>query len=638
MHSEKLDLLNSLEKNKFKKIYQRTIKKILPPEKIKPSKFAEDNLVFPDGRLAGQKLRLFEFQRQVLDTIVEPNIHRIVMMSSAQLLKSTVMLAAMQYFIVNDPANMAYGSQSAASTQKFKTGKWQPSIDQSVLKDYVTLKSDKNAANNANTQQNIDGTNTYFINLNAPSTLRGITTKRIFLDEISGSTDDSEGDPISLASQRIKSFDDGLIMMGSTPTNKLDAICQEYDSGDQRKFHVPCPKCNHYHELVFENVRFDWEVLPNGRRKALPETAKLLCPNCEHHITEGERVRAIAGGHWVTTNPSGKYTSYHVSRLYSPINTIESTVEDFSNAHYNFDLQSFYNNSLGLPYEPEENKEHNLVELENLREEISVLAIPDNCLGIVLGVDQQQDRLECTTMGFTEKTLYVLDHRSFYGVDCTQIGSKAYTELTQYSKSVFKTVTGRPVKVLMGYLDSSNGNATQTVYTYCNSINPLFKPIKGEGCSSTKPLFRSSRTGGHELQILNVNLAKSTVNKMLRTCLVDKTNPPIRFSESLPDDYFNQLTAERVDVKNGFKQWSLKVSGSRNEALDCLVYSFICMKHYLNTLTGADPFHILREYNARVRNKYSEEQAPIAPATPVQVQPQQPVQKRRPARRNTFWN
>ena len=27
MHSEKLDLLNSLEKNKFKKIYQRTIKK-----------------------------------------------------------------------------------------------------------------------------------------------------------------------------------------------------------------------------------------------------------------------------------------------------------------------------------------------------------------------------------------------------------------------------------------------------------------------------------------------------------------------------------------------------------------------------------------------------------------------------------
>lgn len=112
------------------------------------------------------------------------------------------MLAAMQYFIVNDPANMAYGSQSAASTQKFKTGKWQPSIDQSVLKDYVTLKSDKNAANNANTQQNIDGTNTYFINLNAPSTLRGITTKRIFLDEISGSTNDSEGDPISLSSQR----------------------------------------------------------------------------------------------------------------------------------------------------------------------------------------------------------------------------------------------------------------------------------------------------------------------------------------------------------------------------------------------------------------------------------------------------
>ncbi|WP_199639363.1 terminase gpA endonuclease subunit [Serratia sp. PAMC26656] len=621
---------------KFKKIYKKTIKKILPPEKILPSKFAEQHLVFPDGRLAGQKLRLFEFQRQVLDTIIEPGVQRIVMMSSAQLLKSTVMMAAMQYFIVNDPSNMAYGFQSGASTMKFKNGKWQPSIDQSILRDYVTKKSDKNAANNQNTQQNLDSTNTYFINLNAPSTLRGITTKRIFLDEVSGSFDDSEGDPISLASQRIKSFDDGLIMIGSTPTNKLDAIVQEYEAGDQRKFHVPCPNCNHYHELVWENVRFDWQVLPNGRKKAVPETAKLLCPNCEHHITEGERVRAIAAGHWLATNPSGKYPSYHVSRLYSPINTIESTVEDFSNAHYNFDLQSFYNNSLGLPYEPEENKEHNLIELENLREEISSVQIPENCLGILFGADQQNDRIEITTLAFTEKTLYVLDHRSFYGVDCTQIGSKAYTELTLYSKGVFKTVSGRPVRVLAGFLDSSNGNATQTVYTYCNSYNPLFKPIKGEGCSTTKPLFRSSRTGGHELQILNVNLAKSTINKMLRTCLVDKNNPPIRFSEALPDDYFNQLTSERVDIKNGFKQWSLKVSGSRNEALDCLVYAFICMKHYLNTLTGADPFHILREYNHRVRNKYNETTNTSNESPPERKQ--EPPQPKRLRRRNSFWN
>ncbi len=543
----------------------------------------------------------------------------------------------MQYFIVNDPSNMAYGSQSGASTMKFKNGKWQPSIDQSILRDYVTKKSDKNAANNQNTQQNIDGTNTYFINLNAPSTLRGITTKRIFLDEVSGSFDDTEGDPIALASQRIKSYDSGLIMIGSTPTDALDSICQEYEAGDQRKFNVPCPSCNHYHELVWDNVRFDWQVLPNGRKKAVPETAKLLCPNCNHHITEGERVRAIAGGHWVATNPAGKYPSYQVSRLYSPINTIESTVEDFSNAHYNFDLQSFYNNSLGLPYEPEENKEHNLIELENLREEISVQAIPDEVLGIVLGVDQQQDRLECTTMGFTEKTLYVLDHRSFYGVDCTEIGSKAYTELSQYSKGLFKTVSGRPVRVLAGFLDSSNGNATQTVYTYCNSYNPLFKPIKGEGCSTTKPLFRSSRTGGHELQILNVNLAKSTVNKMLRTCLVGKNNPPIRFSETLPDDYFNQLTAERVDIKNGFKQWSLKVSGSRNEALDCLVYAYICMKYYLNTLTGADPYHILREYNHRVRNKYNETTNTSNESPPERKQ-EPPPQPKRLRRRNSFWN
>jgi phage terminase large subunit GpA-like protein len=97
---------------------------------------------------------------------------------------------------------------------------------------------------------------------------------------------------------------------------------------------------------------------------------------------------------------------YHISRLYSPINSIKSIVQDFAEAHYTFDLASFYNNVLGLPWVDKENTDHDLVLLENLRDStLDIENIPDDVLGLVIGVDQQLDRLELTTIGISEKSL-----------------------------------------------------------------------------------------------------------------------------------------------------------------------------------------------------------------------------------------
>jgi hypothetical protein len=42
--------------------------------------------------------------------------------------------------------------------------------------------------------------------------------------------------------------------------------------------------------------------------------------------------------------------------MYSPLNTISEMVSKFADALYNFNLQTFYNNELGLPYEDEYQK------------------------------------------------------------------------------------------------------------------------------------------------------------------------------------------------------------------------------------------------------------------------------------------
>ncbi|HEA5031572.1 TPA: phage terminase large subunit family protein [Salmonella enterica subsp. enterica serovar Typhimurium] len=608
------------------KILTRSVKSILPPKKQKPSDWVEANLVFPDGELQGQKVRLFEFQKSAINDIVNPRVRKIVLMSSAQLLKTTVLQNSMYYFLANDPSNQIFAGATAGTTSKFRTGKWQSVIEACpVLKNLVSNKNDKNFTNNDKTQQNLDGTFTYFLTLGSSAQLRGLSAPRVFLDEVSNvDAESDEGNPLKLAEQRTKAFITPLIMVCSTPLDENDLITQQYEQSNKQKFYVPCPHCNHSHELVFENVKFEWKIIDGGRRR-IPdaETAQLQCPECNNVITEAERVRMIKKGEWVVTAPEIKdIMGYHISRLYSPINSIKSIVQDFAEAHYTFDLASFYNNVLGLPYIDKENTDHDLVLLENLRDSsIDIDNIPDDVLGIVLGVDQQLDRLEVTTLGISEKNLYVLDHRSIHSIDCTKIEAPAWNKLTAFSQYAFKTVSGKPLKVLGGFVDSSNGNATATVYRYCGA-STVFKPIKG-GISPTNPLFKQSTAGGHTLINLNVNLGKSNIRQLLNRAVTDNENSKevqIHFSNSLPDDYMLQLTSEKRVIKAGNWMWVKKVSTQRNEALDCLNYSLICFNWYLSKL-GSQPFRKLREFNHKQKEK-------AVLNTGVNKEETKPVQKR----------
>ncbi|MGX9299896.1 terminase gpA endonuclease subunit [Pantoea ananatis] len=609
-------------KDKLTRIINKAVKKILPPKKMNPSEWCEANLTFPDGPMGNQRLKLFEFQKEPLNIITNPRIRKVVLQSSAQLLKTTVMLNAAMYFMANDNSNMAFASSTGKEVKLMKTGKFDNVISKSpVLKSIVTDKNNKNFANNADQTQMIDGNFLYWLNLNAASTLRGKTIKRLFLDEVSNvEADGEEGNPLRLAEQRASTFTDGLVMVASTPKLKDDLICNEYLLSDQRKYYVPCPHCEHEHELQWQNVRFEWKAI-NGGKRAIPDetTATLYCPKCDKEITEAQRVRMIKLGKWIITNPEVKdIAGFHISRLYSPITTIRKLVAEFAQAHFEFNLMSFYNNALGLPWDDEMNSELDSVLLENLRDStFDIKNIPDDVLAVTHGIDQQLSRLEITTIGFSEKKVYVLDHRSFYSPDCTKPGAKAYTELDQFLNVPLRTVSGRPVKVLGAFIDSSNGNATATIYRYASSRKNVIA-IKGSS-SATSDLFKQSRTGGHELLMLNVNEGKNTIRRLLNGAVSeerDEMPTQLHFTNGLPDDYFEQLTSEELKRKGDNLYWVLKRGYKRNETLDCLNYCLIAKEYYLNKL-GTQPYKKLREFVHRQKqtiiekDKYTEEQPKV---------------------------
>lgn len=239
------------------------------------------------------------------------------------------------------------------------------------------------------------------------------TIKRLFLDEVSNvEADGEEGNPLRLAEQRASTFTDGLVMVASTPKLKDDLICNEYLLSDQRRFFVDCPHCQHEHTFEWENVRFSWRQI-NGGRRAIPdeETATLNCPKCEKEISEAQRIRMVKQGRWIATNPEVKeIAGFQISRLYSPITSIRKLVAEYAQAHFEFDLMSFYNNALGLPWDDKMNSDIDLVVLENLRNStFDIKNIPDEVLAVTHGIDQQLDRLEVTTIGFSEKKVFVLD-------------------------------------------------------------------------------------------------------------------------------------------------------------------------------------------------------------------------------------
>ncbi|VEB94227.1 phage terminase large subunit [Citrobacter koseri] len=101
--------MNSYQK--MMKVLTKAAKSLLPPKKQKPADWVENNLVFPDGELQGQKVNLFEFQKKPINDIVNPRVRKIVLMSSAQLLKTTVLQNSMYYFLANDPSNQIFAGQ-----------------------------------------------------------------------------------------------------------------------------------------------------------------------------------------------------------------------------------------------------------------------------------------------------------------------------------------------------------------------------------------------------------------------------------------------------------------------------------------------------------------------------------------------
>jgi len=194
------------------------------------------------------------------------------------------------------------------------------------------------------------------------------------------------------------------------------------------------------------------------------------------------------------------------------------------------------------------------------------------------GVDVQDDRLEVTVVGYgRDEEMWVVEHAVLRG----DPGSDSlWNDLDGFLSRKRETDDGRSLLIEATAIDSG-GHFTQQVYGYAaRRKSRRIWAIKGAGGFGRliwpKSAGRAGKTSA-QVFIVGVDTAKDVLFGRLK-----RVHQPgagyIHFPVSVDEVYFDQLTAEtliyRMVQGRRVRSYKPRSSGSRTEALDCLVYAY----------------------------------------------------------------
>jgi len=502
-----------------------------------------------------------------MDACGEPENREVVVMAGAQLGKSEAILNIIGYHIDNDPSPILVLQPSLDMAQSFSKDR----VANGLLKSTPCLRNkvkDPRARDSGNTTLHklFPGGSLTLVGANSPSGLASRPIRLVLCDEVDRypASAGSEGDPVQLARKRAATFWNRKIIMVSTPTNKDNSRIEEaFEGSDQRDFHVPCKHCHEEQVLKWANVQWINKD---------PETASYECSSCAVLWTDADRRWSIRNGKWVAGKPFTGIAGFRISGLYSPWTPLSDGVRDFMSMRKNPEqLRVWTNTYLGESWEDqgETIDDYSL----STRREAYGDHIPEEVVFITAGVDVQDDRLEVSYIGWgRDDESWVINHEVLYGDPSTP---QLWTSLDSKLFTTYLTNDGRLLPIRATCVDSG-GHFTNAVYSYCkkNYARRVFA-IKGVGGEGKAIVGRPSKNniGKCLLFPVGVNTAKDLLFARMR--IKDEGAGYIHFHDDLNDEYFRQLTAEKVITKfvRGYKQRVFQKIRPRNEALDCFVYA-----------------------------------------------------------------
>lgn len=470
-----------------------------------------------------------------------------------------------------------------------------------VLADLISFKSRDTTTN----QEFVEfGQSSRFIKTgaNSPDSLRATHLPYVMCDEVSAFPWDAggEGDPITLIENRQKTFTRFKRLYVSTPTNAHECrITNEFEKSDQRHRYIACPHCDHRHMLTFENFKWRYTEESTGDARKLVKEAWMDCPECHSKIEEHQKNTLLDNAVWIPHQPHIKHhRGYHINALYIK-NGLGKCWADIAQEwvdaqHDDSKLKTVKNTYFGEVWEEESDGLDPMVLLSRLESFSLVWTEEAPKMIRVAGVDVQKDRFELTLVDLEEsEEAWVQEH----------IIIEAETAIeSEWQK--LQTVLDE-MRVSVAAIDS--GYNSDQVYNFCTA-NRYCIAIKGVP-GMARPLIedkikrnqrlRRRRKKGIAPEPLGVDQGKGLIMARLKLpngikyeidkatgeiTKVSHTPTPgyIHFNNhpSLDDEYFKQLTAERLVTKKkaGRNVLTWVKHYSRNEAIDCIIYALAAFR------------------------------------------------------------
>lgn len=510
----------------------------------------------------------------MMDVLNDPAVQTVVVMKSAQIGYSEILLNILGYFISQDPSPILLVNPTLEMSESFSKSRLAPMLrDTPILKGLV---ADARSRDSGNTllSKSFPGGILAMAGANSPAGLASRPIRIVLCDEVDRfpASAGPEGDPVNLAVKRSATFQNRKIILGSTPTIKGHSrIEQAYLQSDQRRFYVPCPDCGVMQPLAWSNVTWT----PNA-----PETAGYACRDCGSIIEEKHKPRMLAKGEWRAEAPGVTgVAGFHLNELYSPWRKWADVVADFLAAKQSPEtLQTWVNTSLGECWEEQAEKSDPAALLAR-RENYTAARLPARILYLTAGVDCQDDRLELEIIGWRQ------DGRDAppesWGVEYLVLRGdparlEVWNQLDDLLKREYRTDDGRALRISVACVDSG-GHHTAQVYAFCEARKGRHVyAIKG--LPGPRPIWshKAGKSQKYRAQVWHVgsDTAKDAWYARLRT----KEEGPgyCHFPVAYDEHFFDMLTAEQVRTKYSkgrpIREWFLP-SGKRNEALDIRVYA-----------------------------------------------------------------
>lgn len=533
----------------------------------------------PESSASPGKWKTLPYQIEPIDCMTDEVTEQVTWWKSARVGYTKCINVAVAYHIHQNPASILLAQPTEDEALGYAEDEIEPMIrDNDVVSDLIGKTTKKGRNKKEKTAKKMyPGGILELVGAHSPRNFRRRTVRVFIGDEIDGweQSAGKEGDQISLGKKRTNDFWNRKIILGSSPTTEhLSKIKPEFEKGDQRHYHVPCPYCGHKHKLEFKN--FDMPRNEDG--DLIEEEVGFFCPDCGSKYTEEHKIEMIEKGEWIATKPFRGHASFHIWAAYS-YNANSSWVaiaKEWFEVQGNIQkLKTFTNLVLGETWEEEQGDEIEDDELLERREDYTVL--PNEAIVLTCGVDTQDDRLEgeIKAWGVGEESWGVRHFR----IEGSPGQSKVWDDLDDIITSTYKREDGVELRVLCTCIDSG-GHFTNDVYKFCKKreMKRVFA-VKGANTAG-KPIV-SRPTTSNKLKTKLFTVGTDTAKELIftRLQLEEFGEGYMHFNKTYDKKYFQMLTAEKVinTYKNGKAVRIYKQIRPRNEALDYTVYNLAAL-------------------------------------------------------------